>query len=171
MFDVVVFCQEELEHAIENGSRFICLCDGSFVLPCTFGISYSAIGTVSASIDLSPIGAMRNNISFSGFTPFFTKKNENIKLLASPIYTVCRMGSAPSSASSFKSSYTTSYATSYFHEYEYEFEYRSGSFLTSYLGSFSSYSSSGSFAVYRDPYAHIINPDVVFVNGYGVNLI
>ena len=170
MFDVVVFCQEELEQAVESGSRYICLCDGSFVLPCNFGISYSAVGNVSASIDLSPIGAMRNNISFSGFTPVFTKKNENIKLLASPIYTVCRMSSVSSSFSSFKSSYATSYTTSYFHEYEYEFEYRSGSFLTSYRGSFSSYSS-GSFAMYRDPYAHIINPDVVFVNGYGVNLI
>lgn len=135
MFDAIVFSQQELEKALINNAKNICLCDNCFSLPFSCDMVYYALGDVSAQIAMTFVESIQNNVTFDGFVPEFKAAN------------------APSMPKSH-----TSNLDSYLYEYEYEYEYRTsipssgsggGSFVSSYRGSGS----------------------VLFVNGYGVNLI
>lgn len=133
MFDAIVFSQQELEKALINNAKNICLCDNCFSLPFSCDMVYYALGDVSAEIAMTFVESIQNNVTFDGFVPEFK---------------VANFPSMPKSHTSNLGSYL----------YEYEYEYRTsilssgsgaGSFVSSYKGS----------------------GNVMFVNGYGVNLI
>lgn len=110
--DVIVFSQEELDRAVSNGHKSICLCDGSFILPAISGISYTKIGDVTV---------------FSG---------TDIPVTSVSSYATSYVTSY---TTSYVTSYTTSYTTSYVTRYEYEYASSSSyvtSFMTSYVTSF-----------------------------------
>ena len=132
MFDAIVLSQSELDNAIKNNAKNICLCDGFFYLPFSQNITYYALGDVKACVAMTHTEVMINNVTFEGFVPEFTKK------------TAARANSNRSSASSYK------------YQYEYEYSTSFGSRDSRSSGLVSSYRSSGS---------------VVYVGGYGVNLI
>ena len=133
MFDAIVFTQSELDNAIKNNAKNICLCDGSFLLPLMQDTVYYALGDVKATAMMTFAEAIKNNIIFDGFVPEF-----------------CGCSAKKHSAS--KSSRSGSY------QYEYEYEYATS------FGSIGS-RSSGLVSFYRS------GGSVVFVGGYGVNLI
>lgn len=133
MFDAIVFSQQELEKALINNAKNICLCDNCFSLPFSCNMVYYALGEVSAEIAMTFVQSIQNNVTFDGFVPEF------------------KAATAPPKPKSH-----TSNAGSYLYEYEYEYRTSmrssgsgAGSFVSSYRGS----------------------GNVVFVNGYGVNLI
>ena len=133
MFDAIVFSQQELEKALINNAKNICLCDNCFSLPFSCDMVYYALGEVSAEIAMTFVQSIQNNVTFDGFVPEF------------------KAATAPSKPKSH-----TSNVGSYMYEYEYEYRTSipssgsgAGSFVSSYKGS----------------------GNVMFVNGYGVNLI
>lgn len=151
-FDIIVFSQEELDNAVENGFKEIGLCDNTFTLPLSGNITYTAIGSVTAKIALTEHEISLKNIRCEGFLP------ERI-----PEYAACEIPAADTeitSVSSYISSYMmSSYVTSYVYEYE-------TSWSTSYLSSMSSFLSSF-VTSFRTEYGS----ECIFVNGYGINLI
>lgn len=147
-FDIIVFTQDELNDAINNGIKSIGLCDNKFVLPILGGMNYTAIGTMTACIDVSLSEFNRLDIACCGFVPSFTSKKLPLMI--------------PTSHTSFTSSYITSYITSYSMYYEYEYETSFfGSYTTSFRTSMSSFVTS-----FRQNAG-----ECIMVNGYGINLI
>ena len=132
MFDAIVLSQTELDIAIKNNAKNICLCDGSFCLPFSQNTAYYALGNVRASVAMTHAEVMINNVTFEGFVPEFRGRT------AKP--TVSNKTSSGS----------------YRYQYEYEFATSFGSRGSRSSGLISSYRSSGS---------------IVYVGGYGVNLI
>ncbi len=121
MFDAIVFSQQELEKALINNAKSICLCDNCFNLPFSCDMVYYALGEVSAEIAMTFVQSIKNNVTFDGFVPEFKAAEMPPKI----------------------KSYTSS-ASSYLYEYEYEYEYRTsmsssgsgaGSFVSLYKGS------------------------------------
>lgn len=170
----IVFNQEQLDAAVKNGHKNICLCDNSFLLPPVGGMSYMGIGRVNAVIRLDR--CRRCNITFEGFEPTviytggYTGITENAAAednLPLPVSSYGSYGSYGShrsvygSGSGTSSRYTSGSAAS--------------SFLTSYI---SSYGSGGSAqyllsAVYipeKTENADIQCP-VFYAAGYGLDLI
>ena len=148
-FDIIVFNQTELNDALSAGIKHIALCDNSFSLPGTDDVEYTFIGDVTVDG-----GARKSEKS---------ETNETVSSYASSY--------ASSHASSYKSSYTTSYVTSYLTSYVYKF----GSFYAAGSGVFSSSGSfGGSYFGSYAPLEDIIefgSSGIIFVNGYGINLI
>lgn len=103
MFDVVVFTQDELIKAIQNGCDIICLCDNAFEIPAVPDKKYIALGDVTAKIECTSDESQKYKIEFCGFVPVFskTKRRDGV-----------RYGSH-SSINSYFSSYRASY-TSFF---------------------------------------------------------
>ncbi len=156
IFDAIVFTQEELENALYAGYTSVGLCDNTFNLPIHGGISYTAIGNVTASINLPKKDFARLDIKCDGFIPKFIHGGETA-IPASPL------ASHTTSSSSYVSSYMlSSYITSYIYEYQYEY----GSFSSSYTSSYSSGMSSF-VTSFRLEYGNTC----ILVNGYGINLI
>ena len=114
MFDTIVFSQKELEQAIKSDYKSICLCDNEFLLPFSYDMKYFAIGTVYATIQMTSVQTIENNVTFDGFCPVFSQA----------------VSTKPKSVSSYAGSYM----------YEYEYEYRSSYKISS--GSTSSYRTS-----------------------------
>ena len=153
-FDIIVFSQEELLSAVNNGITSICVCDNSFILPLTEGVTYTAIGDARAVIYTDKSGADNLNITFNGFTPVFVPLS---------VAVTSRGASYGTSASSYSASYFLgSYSTSYAYGYEY------GSFNSSYRTSFGSGVSSF-LTSFRTENAG--GGKCILVNGYGINLI
>lgn len=162
-FDSIVFTQDELNSAVSAGCTAIALCDGSFDLPLSGGVTYTAIGAVEASADASREEFDALGIKCVGFEVRYTGARGMAVI-------------APCSMSSYSTSYTMS---SYFmNSYRYAYEL-SGSFVSSYTTSYttsyntsyiSSYTTSyqGSFSV---SIAEELGECVIMVNGYGINLI
>lgn len=151
-FDVIVFNQTELNNALSAGVKRIALCDNNFSLPDTNGAEYTFIGKVTIDGD-ARIGL----------------ENESKREASSY---------ASSYVSSYMSSYVSSYMSSYISSYTYRFgtSYVSGSGLFSSSGSFGGYGYSfgGSFSGSYAPMEDIIefgSSGIIFVNGYGINLI
>lgn len=143
-FDVIVFNQTELNNALSAGAKRIALCDNSFSLPDTDGVEYTFIGKVTVD------GGARAGEVREG----------------------------KSEVSSYTSSYVSSYMSSYLSSYTYRFgaSYVSGSGMLSSSGSFGGYGYSfvGSFSGSYAPMEDIIEfgcSGIIFVNGYGINLI
>ena len=186
--DDIVFNQTQLDDAIGRGCKNICLCDNSFTLPCTDGVSYMAIGDVKVVIRLDK--GRRYNISFDGFEPTvlytggytgITEQKYILQLcgsygsygssgsygsgsggsfVGSGMYSLYGWGS-----SLYATSATGSYAASY-----------TASYTTSYRTSYvTSYTTSGSALIaLREPY-HTETAEngrqVFYAAGYGLNLI
>ena len=170
-FDVIVFSQNELDNALENGIKNVCICDGSFIIPLAGGVTYTAIGGADAVIYTDKRGADELGIVFDGFAPVFKPSNANISVLAHSYGT---------SASSFASSYfMSSFMTSYIYGYSYNalrVSYTSSystSYVTSYMTSYvSSYAASRACeAAVNNGNDNAQNGEVIMVNGYGINLI
>ena len=132
MFDAIVFSQSELDRAIKNNAKNICLCDGVFSLPFSDDTVYYALGDVEASIAMTFAEAIEHNVSFDGFVPEFESISQR-----------CQVSKSVSSGS-------------YQYQYEYEYSTSYGSRGSNSSGLVSSYRHSG---------------NVVYVGGYGVNLI
>lgn len=155
--DRIVFNQGELESAVSSGIAVIYLCDNDFILPSAPGISYGAIGTVTASIGMTADLARDNGISFLGFTPVFD-----------PCVHVAH-GIRPQQTPSSFSSFSSSFAGSFTGSFPGIWGSFSSSFTSSFAGSFtSSFASSfsGSFSLTK---RYIIK--TIAVNGYGLDLI
>ena len=78
-FDIIVFNQKELDRAVKNGERSVCLCDNKFKLPYTYGMTYYATGDVAAKIQMTQNQAIQNNVVFYNFIPKFQKRNKRAK--------------------------------------------------------------------------------------------
>lgn len=182
-FDIIVYKQEELENALNCGYTSIALCDNVFILPLYAGISYTAIGNITASINTNKENYDTLEITCNGFMPDFL--GENTDLSAENPWTVPVSISSYMMSSYFLSSFVTSYlyrykgsfVTSY--KYEYEYEYASSflssyttSFVTSYTASFaSSYSASFFLDMPSENCEDKRYDECILVNGYGINLI
>ena len=70
-FDTIVFCNEELLAALGNGALSVGLCDNDFLLPDICGVTYTAIGSVSAAFHMTKEEFKQKNISCIGFKPVF----------------------------------------------------------------------------------------------------
>lgn len=144
--DIIVFSQDELDRAVSEGYRSICLCDGEFILPDIRGICYTQIGSVTI---LGGTAAAHGAVSVSSYASSYMS----------------------SYVTSYVTSYTTSYITSYVTRYEYEYEYASsGSYVTSYLTSYVTSYVSSYVSSFRTP-AQEGGEECIMVNGYGINLI
>lgn len=72
MLDAIVFSQKELDEAIKNGAKNICLCDGVFSLPFLGDKIYYALGDVKAKTIMTFFDAIQNRVVFDGFVPEFS---------------------------------------------------------------------------------------------------
>lgn len=185
IFDIIVFNQTELENALKNRMSSIALCDNDFILPPFIEIVYTAIGSVSASIDMTKEEFDKSGMLCEGFVPTFSKHSKTAlkaKICNSYNTSVSSFLSSYFLSSYFLSSYFLSsyFMSSYWYEYEYEYvigtsfsSYYSASYTTSYTSSYlSSYSTSytalfGSVPELYEPHEE----KCIMVNGYGINLI
>lgn len=167
-FDIIVFSQKELESALNSGITNIALCDNAFILPNTYGISYTAIGTVEAGINAGEKEFCDMNITCVGFKPKLSSKKAPTMNVMMPL-TSYRVSASSYISSYFMSSYfMSSYITSYIYEYEYEYE--TGSFASSYSSSFRS-SISSFVSSFLTSFIRNRGSVCIMVNGYGINLI
>lgn len=178
-FDIIVYKQEALENALGAGYTSIALCDNSFNLPLYSGISYTAIGDVSAFIDISEEEYNGLGINCTGFSPVFLGKTTDSIHISLNTASVSSYVSSYMMSSYFLTSFTTSYVykyissftSSYIYEYEYEYAV---SFFTSYMTSFaSSYSTSFllDMLCFEGDERREEKEECILVNGYGINLI
>ncbi len=132
MADAIVFTQDELLAALNGGAGDILLCDNSFHLPQNRNITYTAIGSVTASSDFAD--AADFNITCIGFSPKTKKRPKTVHISNKAVGTASiQRGSSFSSFGSSYGSYKSSYSlsTSYRHG-----SYGSGYMLGSYGGSY-----------------------------------
>ncbi len=184
-FDIIVYKQEELEIALNSGYSSIALCDNTFILPPRGGISYTAIGSVTASVNVNKENYDKLGITCKGFIPDFLGENTNLSgenQQASPGSISSYMLSSYF-LSSFVTSYLYRYKGSFITSYKYEYEYEyANSFLSSYITSFAasytaSFTSSYSASFFLDIPYFTENceterfEECILVNGYGINLI
>ena len=195
-FDVIVFSQQELDEAVKCGITRIALCDNRFKLPDISGIEYTLIGNAeidgSFPADKPPVYAnverktLSLTSSFGGsFGGSFASSYGGSYSFGS--YTSGSGGSysygykyeyGGSYASSYNSSYAMLYSSSYMSSYSYSFasSYAS-SYQTSYASSFMggmSYAWQTSYGTSAPSLPDIIEyggSGIIFVNGYGINLI
>lgn len=182
-FDIIVYGQEELYNALEIGYTSVALCDNSFVLPLKGGINYTAIGNVTASINIDEENYNKLGICCVGFMPTLLKESAAmVKEAKQPDLYTPSFSSYMSSynmssyfltsfVTSYLYKYTGSFMTSYVYEYEYEY---TGSFGSSYTTSFvSSYSTSFSLNMpfFMDAIEMEPHEECILVGGYGINLI
>lgn len=196
-FDIIVFSQEELTRALDAGIKSIALCDNSFSLPDIEGVHYTIMGGATiegapkTTVDIPQQSSSSYTGSFGGsFSGSYALGSYSGSMHAGSGSGVFMYeyeyefgGSYTSSyASSYQSLYISSYATSYNSSYlggmSYEWGASNGfSASYGYVGSYAdlygigtSHSSyTGSMALpYSEPHNR---EDVVYVNGYGINLI
>ena len=158
-FDRIVFCQKELDKALDDGVIKIALCDNSFILPMTKNITYYGFGEVNAVIEKE---YKESGIKCIGFAPYvkechrypaFLMSSDRLSLNTKSL----SGGSYYGSYGSYSGSYITSYRIS------------SGS-VTSYRMLYSmsgSYRSSGGSYIFRGSFLS----GSIYVGGYGINLI
>ena len=194
MPSTIVFSQDELDKALENGFSDIILCDSTFVIPFACNIVYTAVGSVSVTASGSR-GEFENvGVEFHNFTPEFTKKSPKIfanvphKMMSlsssvnGSFSSSYRLGSFASSyrlASSFRTSYKTSFTTSYrlASSFRYRTSYRTSfassyKFASSYRSSFRGSFGAGFISRALSSFAHraVLRAEIA-VNGYGIHLI
>ncbi len=192
MPSTIVFSQDELDKALENGFSDIILCDSAFVIPFACNIVYTAVGSVNVTASGS-CGEFENaGVEFRNFTPEFTKKSPKIfanvprrmmSLSSSnsgSFSSSYRLGSFTSSyrlASSYRTSYRTSFTTSYRLASSFRTSYRSSfassyKFASSYRTSFRGSFGTGFISKALSSFAHraVLRAEIA-VNGYGIHLI
>ena len=197
-FDVIVFSQSELDEAIKCGITRIALCDNRFTLPDVPGIEYTHIGNVeiegAASVDKPPVYANVERKTLSHAGSFASSYGGSYALGSyasgsggsySYGYKYEYGGSYASSynssyamlySSSYMSSYASLYMSSYMSSYSYSFasSYSSSyqtSYATSYAGGMSWNTSYGGSELSLPDIIEYGCWGIIFVNGYGINLI
>ena len=199
-FDVIVFSQSELDDALTRGITRIALCDNSFTLPDINGIEYTLIGSAEivpnknededkppayANVDrktLSLTSSYGGSYSGSFASSYGGSYSSGSGGSYSYGYKYEYGGSYQGSySSSFMSSYASSYQTSFTSSFYSFINGMSFDQLTSYGFAYSfSYGGSYNFG-YSFAYggSGAALPDIIeyggsgiiFVNGYGINLI
>jgi hypothetical protein len=163
-FEIIVFSQEELDKAVGNGISLIALCDNRFILPPLDFMSYTAIGNVEASIEMTSEEFLKSHICCMGFEPKTTGK-----CAAAPCV------KAAAAHSSLSSSYASSYLSSYFlssyfvtsYRYRYEYEFRTSSYTTSYMTSYTTSYTTSYAASYTASY--ISSYTTSYITSYGTS--
>ena len=187
-FDVIVFSQSELDAALTRGITRIALCDNSFTIPDTNGIEYTLIGNAeivsgkNEGEDKPPVYANIDRKTLSYTSSYGGSYSGSFASSYSGSYQT-------SYTSSFMSSYASSYQTSFASSFYSFISGMSFEWLASYGGSYGfaySFSYGGSYNFgYSFAYGGSYNgsgaalPDIIeygssgiiFVNGYGINLI
>ena len=198
-FDVIVFSQSELDDALMRGITRIALCDNSFTLPDISGIEYTLIGSaeiVSAkneNEDKPPVyanGERKTLSCASSYGSFASSYGGSYASGSGGSYSYGYKyeygGSfAGSYSSSFMSSYASLYASSFYSfisgmSFEWLASYGGSygfAYSFSYGGSYNfgySFAYGGSFGGSGAALPDIIEyggSGIIFVNGYGINLI
>ncbi len=170
--DIIAFTQDELDRAVASGCTSIAICDGHFLIPPAGGISYTAIGAVTALCVCEKRRAEKLGIRWYGFEPIFSQD----KTLSDTRVTYTPPGSAASYLSGYLTSYITSYRLSSYligGSLAYYYTSYAGSRTSSYASSYASLYS-GSYAggfEYGSEAGEDFREECIMVNGYGLNLI
>ena len=199
-FDVIVFSQSELDDALMRGITRIALCDNSFTLPDTDGIEDTLIGNAeivsekNKNEDKPPVYANVDRKTLSYTSSYGGSYSNSYASGSGGSYSY---GYKYEYGGSYQTSYTSSFMSSYVSSYQTSFAPSFYSFisgmsfewLASYGGSYGfaySFSYGGSYNFgYSFAYGGSFGgsgaalPDIIeyggsgiiFVNGYGINLI
>ena len=160
-FDRIVFCQKELDKALDDGVIKIALCDNSFILPMIKNITYYGFGEIRAVIEKE---YREYGIKCFGFAPHVKERHRYPAFLMSSDILGLNTKSLSESGGSYYGAYG-SYSGSYMTSYRMS----SGSmtsFKALYLMS-GSYRSSGGSYIFRGSFSS----GGIYVGGYGINLI
>ncbi len=180
----IVYRQEELIKALDEGCKEITLCAGIYAVRNASDVVFDRIGPVKVEVDYTLRQAEERGLKFIDIYPAFKaaygiESRENM----SPVTAVSSNGSYMSSYGSYVTSYGSFVSSGGSgmgtHYYEYEFENRT-SWKTSATGSYAAgYSFTEEYAgsisdsfcsSFKNSFSET-KPDAIRIFGYGINLI